>query len=116
MRESRPDISDLRTLAVSSNSRMEAQRTTGCRQPDRKSTRLNSSHSSISYAVFCLKKKKRQLIGDTDRQPGLAHPARTDQGEEPDVLLKEGTDVGDLPLPADEDRQWGQQGQTEPFP
>src|SRR5438309_6861590 len=25
--------------------------------PDRKSTRLNSSHSSISYAVFCLKKK-----------------------------------------------------------
>src|SRR5689334_23944465 len=27
-------------------------------QPDRKSTRLNSSHSSISYAVFCLKKKK----------------------------------------------------------
>src|SRR5438309_4506765 len=33
---------------------------TGCRQrerEDRKSTRLNSSHSSISYAVFCLKKK-----------------------------------------------------------
>src|SRR5438309_8481552 len=31
---------------------------------DRKSTRLNSSHSSISYAVFCLKKKKntRRLI------------------------------------------------------
>src|SRR5438309_12078757 len=28
---------------------------------DRKSTRLNSSHSSISYAVFCLKKKKTQL-------------------------------------------------------
>src|SRR5437868_15493988 len=27
--------------------------------PDRKSTRLNSSHVSISYAVFCLKKKKR---------------------------------------------------------
>src|SRR5690242_21612059 len=27
-------------------------------QPDRKSTRLNSSHMSISYAVFCLKKKK----------------------------------------------------------
>src|SRR5689334_24713923 len=27
------------------------------RGPDRKSTRLNSSHSSISYAVFCLKKK-----------------------------------------------------------
>src|SRR5207245_9805877 len=27
---------------------------------DRKSTRLNSSHGSISYAVFCLKKKKRE--------------------------------------------------------
>src|SRR5438128_5765606 len=27
---------------------------------DRKSTRLNSSHGSISYAVFCLKKKKKQ--------------------------------------------------------
>src|SRR5256886_6755554 len=29
---------------------------------DRKSTRLNSSHSQISYAVFCLKKKKNQPI------------------------------------------------------
>src|SRR2546427_9303506 len=28
---------------------------------DRKSTRLNSSHSQISYAVFCLKKKKTQM-------------------------------------------------------
>src|SRR2546430_12642682 len=31
---------------------------------DRKSTRLNSSHSQISYAVFCLKKKKNQLTHD----------------------------------------------------
>src|SRR2546421_4733067 len=30
----------------------------GIRQTDRKSTRLNSSHDQISYAVFCLKKKK----------------------------------------------------------
>src|SRR6266481_7895865 len=30
-------------------------------RPDRKSTRLNSSHSSISYAVFCLKKKKKKI-------------------------------------------------------
>src|SRR3989338_4832328 len=30
--------------------------------PDRKSTRLNSSHSSISYAVFCLKKKKNHAL------------------------------------------------------
>src|SRR5438128_7871989 len=33
----------------------------GCR--DRKSTRLNSSHGSISYAVFCLKKKKKTING-----------------------------------------------------
>src|SRR5688572_31298043 len=31
---------------------------------DRKSTRLNSSHSQISYAVFCLKKKTREKISD----------------------------------------------------
>src|SRR2546430_5809097 len=30
-----------------------------CNEKDRKSTRLNSSHSQISYAVFCLKKKKK---------------------------------------------------------
>src|SRR3712207_7438843 len=32
---------------------------------DRKSTRLNSSHANISYAVFCLKKKNRYLRGLT---------------------------------------------------
>src|SRR2546427_6228034 len=32
-----------------------------CRSTDRKSTRLNSSHSQISYAVFCLKKKKKKV-------------------------------------------------------
>src|SRR5205085_9410803 len=31
---------------------------------DRKSTRLNSSHSQISYAVFCLKKKNHSEIGE----------------------------------------------------
>src|SRR3712207_7553149 len=30
--------------------------------PDRKSTRLNSSHANISYAVFCLKKKKKRHL------------------------------------------------------
>src|SRR2546430_13198694 len=35
----------------------------GERGPDRKSTRLNSSHSQISYAVFCLKKKNTPLDG-----------------------------------------------------
>src|SRR6267378_7601298 len=35
-------------------------RSSRCRRPDRKSTRLNSSHVEISYAVFCLKKKKKK--------------------------------------------------------
>src|SRR2546430_5737971 len=33
---------------------------------DRKSTRLNSSHSQISYAVFCLKKKKTRSVASSD--------------------------------------------------
>src|SRR3712207_8073827 len=33
--------------------------------PDRKSTRLNSSHANISYAVFCLKKKKKKKSTST---------------------------------------------------
>src|SRR5690554_7764017 len=36
---------------------------TGCTATDRKSTRLNSSHVRISYAVFCLKKKKTRAQG-----------------------------------------------------
>src|SRR2546428_9642691 len=40
--------------------RVEATRSRSCR--DRKSTRLNSSHDQISYAVFCLKKKKTSII------------------------------------------------------
>src|SRR5260221_9796092 len=39
---------------------------------DRKSTRLNSSHTVISYAVFCLKKKKRQ---SHSRRTAPHHPA-----------------------------------------
>src|SRR3989442_2205883 len=37
---------------------------------DRKSTRLNSSHVRISYAVFCLKKKKKSRVAPAD----LAYP------------------------------------------
>src|SRR5690349_23913205 len=36
----------------------------GGRPEDRKSTRLNSSHVEISYAVFCLKKKKKTKVGN----------------------------------------------------
>src|SRR5688572_32751199 len=37
-------------------------------EQDRKSTRLNSSHSQISYAVFCLKKKKKKKIKQKKEQ------------------------------------------------
>src|SRR2546430_12554545 len=44
---------------------------------DRKSTRLNSSHSQISYAVFCLKKKNIREESDTsDPNCALDHLAR----------------------------------------
>src|SRR5207245_9164991 len=39
------------------------------RRLDRKSTRLNSSHGSISYAVFCLKKKKKTLQREAECKP-----------------------------------------------
>src|SRR5438270_55547 len=46
--------------------------------PDRKSTRLNSSHSQISYAVFCLKKKTPKLSSAS---------AHTDSTSSPNALL-----------------------------
>src|SRR5258707_2112952 len=48
------------------------------RQIDRKSTRLNSSHANISYAVFCLKKKKKKITNDT-----LTNVSYTIQGKLP---------------------------------
>src|SRR2546427_7962255 len=42
---------------------------------DRKSTRLNSSHSQISYAVFCLKKKKKNRMSNLKAQ-SHARPTR----------------------------------------
>src|SRR2546427_2680645 len=48
-----------RSAIAPTNERGAARSTTrGSTKEDRKSTRLNSSHSQISYAVFCLKKKK----------------------------------------------------------
>src|SRR5438034_4344738 len=44
-------------------------------QTDRKSTRLNSSHTVISYAVFCLKKKKRKH-GEDRRHASAAQDSR----------------------------------------
>src|SRR5438270_5941847 len=50
-------------------------------ESDRKSTRLNSSHSQISYAVFCLKKKinkKTQVCKPTAKSHLVLHPAVLD--------------------------------------
>src|SRR5688572_31597058 len=49
-----------RSRARKSNLRRGAHRQRKTVREDRKSTRLNSSHSQISYAVFCLKKKKNK--------------------------------------------------------
>src|SRR5437762_9488854 len=49
---------------------------------DRKSTRLNSSHRCISYAVFCLKKKKNNALEEELRALG--------QGPDVDVPLRAG--------------------------
>src|SRR5215208_7443491 len=53
----------------------------GHRRPDRKSTRLNSSHVAISYAVFCLKKQKHKAIrlhgGARNYNPCITYTRRT---------------------------------------
>src|SRR2546430_6400705 len=47
---------------------------------DRKSTRLNSSHSQISYAVFCLKKKKQHCVGHRQFSASLHEQAASRSG------------------------------------
>src|SRR5215469_1007170 len=54
---------------------------TGCSTADRKSTRLNSSHVEISYAVFCLKKKNTLIVSHNNQTLDQKYPS------------------GDLPLP-----------------
>src|SRR3712207_7239214 len=49
-------------LAGTAEQAVPVQRRAG-RREDRKSTRLNSSHANISYAVFCLKKNSERLVG-----------------------------------------------------
>src|SRR5205085_8748681 len=49
-----------KTASLSADSSVQYPHGTQLRYLDRKSTRLNSSHSQISYAVFCLKKKKKK--------------------------------------------------------
>src|SRR3712207_7423173 len=63
-------------IAPDQNSWIEVQRETTSvffREADRKSTRLNSSHANISYAVFCLKKKTTSLASS----PASCHSSRS---------------------------------------
>src|SRR2546427_3357382 len=53
------------------------------RRRDRKSTRLNSSHSQISYAVFCLKKKKRGAPAAPAAKRSAARPRDPAAGRPP---------------------------------
>src|SRR5258708_26689886 len=53
-------------LTTSSSGEMRLVEDTNGNGVDRKSTRLNSSHQIISYAVFCLKKKKQQIASAGD--------------------------------------------------
>src|SRR5258707_5914055 len=47
---------------------------------DRKSTRLNSSHANISYAVFCLKKKKKAASPESVSKRATTRLVQTDHG------------------------------------
>src|SRR2546430_6719385 len=62
---------------------------------DRKSTRLNSSHSQISYAVFCLKKKKKSFtatLTPTSHTPLLINTNTTTQSRHLSAPLTQPTD------------------------
>src|SRR5437667_5829762 len=58
-------LTGARSVAVKSSSSAAA--------GDRKSTRLNSSHITISYAVFCLKKKRNHDLGFLERHLNILH-------------------------------------------
>src|SRR2546426_6794690 len=81
-------------------------------RPDRKSTRLNSSHLVISYAVFCLKKKKKPLschpltrlssrpstsphtMPDSNREPNLSFASHgASSARHPTAQVSHGSDV-----------------------
>src|SRR3712207_8252715 len=55
----RPDYMRVRDVLAALAADVAVLATTATANEDRKSTRLNSSHANISYAVFCLKKKKQ---------------------------------------------------------
>src|SRR5688572_3472635 len=66
---------------------------------DRKSTRLNSSHSQISYAVFCLKKKIEQSAPPAPRTADSLPLFRARQLPDAASLLRYARQAGGVPLP-----------------
>src|SRR5256886_11567431 len=55
---------------------------------DRKSTRLNSSHSQISYAVFCLKKKKKNHVQTATGLENVCHCLMSAVCGTPQILVR----------------------------
>src|SRR5438067_7823035 len=70
------DLLDRRPAALSGGQRQRVAMGRGKRCRDRKSTRLNSSHVSISYAVFCLKKKNTGAVAPGDEPGARPRPER----------------------------------------
>src|SRR3712207_7917985 len=62
LRDRAPQLREHRRRARQVEQGVDEQRGAVADDEDRKSTRLNSSHANISYAVFCLKKKKVRRI------------------------------------------------------
>src|ERR1017187_886293 len=71
-------------------------------KPDRKSTRLNSSHRCISYAVFCLKKKKESTVRTRDWSARARNPLRVRErhGSSPCARLPPGREPATAFVPA----------------
>src|SRR5205085_6165487 len=64
---------------------------------DRKSTRLNSSHSQISYAVFCLKKKKKKQSKSNKKNKPRTQPSNIDQTTHRSDPTKRGSSSNAVP-------------------
>src|SRR5258707_7740577 len=78
---SRPSTTTTATSSATSRAGCSARPVSrGARSTDRKSTRLNSSHANISYAVFCLKKKKKN---------NLENDIRGDKSKVTEALLQD---------------------------
>src|SRR5256885_6901793 len=95
LRRGARDAADERATTARIRRAPRASTAASVRRRDRKSTRLNSSHLVISYAVFCLKKKKHTRVL---HQRGYCAAARSDPHENGaplclhDLLLRGGSD------------------------